>query len=464
MSRSNTAGTNRAPTRTTSAQSNSSVPPAVGLVDGEIVPLLSNEGTTQTDDIMNSDNPYGNATRKGAAHAPDIVLLSESEGGGFIVQSASETNIKKTGSVVAFDTSFPSLPMGGARRRKAAHHQVSIGAEHSAGFGFGDMLEGELQVPYSNITLYITMVTAAMIGALIRMEFNVLSEHDMYTVYPRLYANVFGCLLMGPLVMYKAWWVSSCYPVYLALGVGLCGSITSFSSWQTEATMALVHWPGYSLQKYDNAAGMIIGSMTIQMIGIATSTAALSCGMLCTQIFSAKNYEFDAPKPPLRPMNLWDVKVITLCVVIMVILISVNFGVGTSRHETGYTILFAPFGVLLRYALSRRYNQGGWFPWGTFAANMLATFITSITIIYASHNYGNHTDNERNAIAGVISGFCGCLSTVSTWVFELRTLSTEPTRPIRYALASIVSAQMILFASVGMYRWAHADGLFEGDN
>jgi hypothetical protein len=84
---------------------------------------------------------------------------------------------------------------------------------------------------------------------------------------------------------------------------------------------------------------MIIGSLTIQIIGIATTTSALSFGMMVSEIFSAKNYEFDAPKPPLRKPNLKDLKITISCVVLIIILIVTNFSADEDRHSVGYVCI-----------------------------------------------------------------------------------------------------------------------------
>ena len=120
------------------------------------------------------------------------------------------------------------------------------------------------------------------------------------------------------------------------------------------------------------------------------------------------------------------------------------------------TCLFAPVGALTRYYLSRRFNVYGWFPWGTFIANMVAVGVLAImTIMFDTPRNVKLSTYEYATVYGIAQGFCGCLSTVSTWVFELRTLTTVPSRALIYGIVSIASAQAILIVSVGVYRWVH---------
>lgn len=49
----------------------------------------------------------------------------------------------------------------------------------TASFDFGLGVDLVLQESYSPVSLYATMLVAAMVGALIRMECNVFAKHDM---------------------------------------------------------------------------------------------------------------------------------------------------------------------------------------------------------------------------------------------------------------------------------------------
>ena len=68
-----------------------------------------------------------------------------------------------------------------------------------------------------------------------QLAFCCLSNNPRFCRYPIssvLYDNILGCALMGVLAINKAWFVCNFYAVYIGLGVGFCGSLTSFSSWQ----------------------------------------------------------------------------------------------------------------------------------------------------------------------------------------------------------------------------------------
>jgi len=86
-------------------------------------------------------------------------------------------------------------------------------------------------------------------------------------------------------------------------------------------------------------------------------------------------------------------------------------------------VLMGPFGCYLRFYLSRlngsMAGRHAWFPLGTFLANMIACTV----------NYSIRAGIDRStvpvglvtqaALSGVMLGFSGSLSTVSTWVVEV---------------------------------------------
>lgn len=79
-----------------------------------------------------------------------------------------------------------------------------------------------------------------------------------------------------------------------------------------------------------------------------------------------------------------------------------------------YVFLGGGFGSLLRFAIFLWMRPvGARFPWATLAANGLACFILGVVI--AMHTGGHMTDQRRMLLG---TGFCGGLSTFSTFISE----------------------------------------------
>ncbi|EDQ86553.1 uncharacterized protein MONBRDRAFT_10813 [Monosiga brevicollis MX1] len=107
---------------------------------------------------------------------------------------------------------------------------------------------------------------------------------------------------------------------------------------------------------------------------------------------------------------------------------------------------------------------------GTFYANMLGTLVVAVLLaVLLRGDFGNEDGWERGTtvIYGLITGFAGCLTTVSTFVKELnekdsvaRALkapawSRWTLQPWRYALGSIVGSQIILLGVYGSFGWTN---------
>lgn len=93
-----------------------------------------------------------------------------------------------------------------------------------------------------------------------------------------------------------------------------------------------------------------------------------------------------------------------------------------------FSLVFAPVGYLVRFFLSMRLNSRiASFPLGTFSANVTGVMVLGMayTLQRASISFsalGGGSFIGCQVLEGIIDGFCGCLTTVRTWVLELSNL------------------------------------------
>ena len=152
--------------------------------------------------------------------------------------------------------------------------------------------------------------------------------------------------------------------------------------------------------------------------------------------------------------------------------------VAPARATFLLSLALAPLGGLLRYLLGLL-NQG-WprFPLFTFVANVGASCLTGLmatqagsatcVAALAAPSVGGGGGGGADAWACVLypavaTGFCGSLSTVSTFVAECRAISTTPVEgkppgsgrwdAARYALATFAAAQLLLLPINGIPQW-----------
>lgn len=71
-------------------------------------------------------------------------------------------------------------------------------------------------------------------------------------------------------------------------------------------------------------------------------------------------------------------------------------------------------GSALRFLIGKWLNGGGTIPWGTFAVNIVGSFIIGLTLGWASKNNSFH----QQITWLVAAGFCGGFTTFSTFAFE----------------------------------------------
>ena len=97
------------------------------------------------------------------------------------------------------------------------------------------------------------------------------------------------------------------------------------------------------------------------------------------------------------------------------------------RRDWLVPLLFSPPGCVGRVLLSRMLNRDEKFCYGTFMANVVATMGVGVCWAVENMHGGRLVDDGtgRNlaVVRGVQEGFCGCLSTVSTWVAEMDRLA-----------------------------------------
>ena len=192
-------------------------------------------------------------------------------------------------------------------------------------------------------------------------------------------------------------------------------------------------------------ASLLVGRHLASFFGKSTPTKESTISTLLSV----------APTVPASPSPAYHVIALLLgpLFYIAAILLLV-FGPRSWRGVT-FAIVLGPPGTVLRYYLGRLLNPIGHFPLGTFFANILAVLVFAVTaILQRSPSVGIVTRGglQLAVLQGVQDGFCGSLSTVSTFVVELRTLRRGES--YLYFAASWTSAMLVLVVVLGSWLWS----------
>ena len=153
----------------------------------------------------------------------------------------------------------------------------------------------------------------------------------------------------------------------------------------------------------------------------------------------------------LRP---WIVNVINvLCVMVYIATFPTYFTLSASfRHQATAALLFSFPGTFTRYVLSISLNpRSTLLPAGTLVANGLGTSL--LALFHILQGLPNPVSpNACSILQGLGDGYCGCLTTVSTFAAEMRAL-TDSKRWL-YGTISIVMGQVVCVLILGSAIWA----------
>jgi fluoride ion exporter CrcB/FEX len=271
-------------------------------------------------------------------------------------------------------------------------------------------------------------------------------------------------------------------PLYIGLATGFCGSFTSFSSFMRDVFFALSNeLPTPINHPYPASAGPIATSSTVSrnggysfmallaviIITITLCVSALKVGAHIAILIDRFTPTFSFVL--LRKLLDRAVVVIAWGAWLGTIIMAIwppdrpsgpdskgGWANETWRGQAIFALVFAPVGCLLRFYASLKLNGiMPSFPLGTFAVNIFGTAVLGMAYDLQHVNLeGSTVGGGRVAcqvLQGLMDGFCGCLTTVSTWVAELNGLRRK--HAYYYGGASVLSGLGVLVVVMGSVRW-----------
>jgi CrcB protein len=326
-------------------------------------------------------------------------------------------------------------------------------------------------------TPIVTPVIWANVGGSFLMGF--LTEdrqlfRDEWTTRERLHPDQKDGKGPGELSAAERTKIKKTVPLYVGLAVGFCGSFTSFSSFMRDVFLALsnslpapVNHPSTGTITTSAEVSRNGGYSFLALLAIILATIALSLGALIVGAHTALALDTLTPRIPSRfTRRFLDPLMVLLgfgCwlgALFLCIWPPDRFSSSpeTWRGTALFPILFAPPGCLLRFYASLKLNSlVPSFPLGTFAANMFGTAIEGMC--YDIQHVGVGVNGAVGGgivgcqvLQGVQDGFCGCLTTVSTWVGEIKGLKRRS--GYFYCVASVLGGLGLVVVIMGSVRWS----------
>lgn len=278
-----------------------------------------------------------------------------------------------------------------------------------------------------------------------------------------------------PSIMQKHAAVKKTLPLYIGLATGFCGSFTSFSSFMRDSFFALsnaLHVPISHPSSAPISAMINVqrngGYSFLALLAVLVTTIGLS---LMALQFGAHAALFLEPYTPSIPF-LFARKVVDRSVVFLAwgcwlgaILLAIfppdrpggpvgnkSSSLETWRSQALFALVFAPVGCLLRFYASLHLNGiFKAFPLGTFAVNVFGTGMEAMFLDLQRVPIGGMIGCQ--VLQGMEDGFCGCLTTVSTWITELTALRLK--HSYLYGLASVGVGLSFMIVIMGSLQWTH---------
>ena len=265
------------------------------------------------------------------------------------------------------------------------------------------------------------------VGVITRVYTSVyLSLFDNIDQFTSLWAQVIGTGIIGYLVVNKSNINSA---VYVSLSTGLCGSLTTFSTWNAESALVLLQFNESTLvtiNRPDYVKGGVSGVM-ILFIGIGLPLSSFIFGNNIGMLFKA---------PVITSSHYITGYVLSVLLYIISTTTIITVCVITDNYYILFSLLFGPIGTYLRWRLAY-FDVKNDFPIGTLLSNYIGSIVLAGCMVARLH-VNNPTVVQL--INGVITGFCGCLTTVSTFINQITKLSFKMS--LMYVLISLTTVQL----------------------
>ncbi|OBT83252.1 hypothetical protein VE02_07588 [Pseudogymnoascus sp. 03VT05] len=267
-------------------------------------------------------------------------------------------------------------------------------------------------------------------------------------------------------------------PLYIGLTTGFCGSFTSFSSFIRDDFLALsnssptiISASGSSSVIPRNGGFSFMALLAVNILTLCVCISALKFGAHLAIVL-----HYITPSIPVRLIRRTFDRI--------AVVVALGFWLGAVfmaiwppdrpsgpaangrttwaqeswRGKVLFSLIFAPLGCIARFYASVKLNGlKPSFPVGTFVVNIFGTIILGMAWDLQHAPLGSLGGRIGGGLTGcqvlqgVMDGFCGCLTTVSTWVLELMSLRRR--HAYTYGVASVGVALAFMTIIMGSLRW-----------
>ncbi|RLV92800.1 UPF0695 membrane protein [Spathaspora sp. JA1] len=314
-------------------------------------------------------------------------------------------------------------------------------------------------------SIILNIIHGAIWGVLVRKGLTVLTTYNGSYLSGVVWANFTACIVMGLFVDGEEVWSilvdehadkyphKGAIPLYTGVTTGFCGTVSSFSSVILEAFNKAADTEIGISYNYPNGAYGIMQFLGVILAQFGLSIMGFHIGKQTSAVVD--NYIRPLKKHQYQTLESISIGMAIILTIITCVLIGVEDD-GAWRSWT-FSMFFAPFGAVLRFYLSKYLNSKiENFPLGTFTANVGGSLLLGIFTLIGRGRLGakgriNTSIIGCHVLNGLDDGFCGGLTTVSTFVVELFGLKTV--YGYQYGVSSIMVSFAMIILVLGTYNW-----------
>ena len=296
---------------------------------------------------------------------------------------------------------------------------------------------------YEHVVYFCSLGVASYIGVFTRIYLSKLAKWNGVPLFASLYPQLLGTAIMGFITSHRL--LLNGTFIYPAIATGLCGSITTFSSWNFEAASSL-------LQSGDHLGARVLSWATTLILGLGVMSSALSFGrhLAALSPWADSRLQNREAKPSFTSNHCHIIEGnFFICAWLLLTALVTTLPLLLRRRDLMFSGLLAILGTYLRWHLSPFNSSFQHFKLGTFLANVTGAWllggIVHAKVVYADREWVHST------LVGVALGFCGCVTTVSTFAAELSDLPLCASYV--YATISIAMAQLGIILIKETLQW-----------
>jgi fluoride ion exporter CrcB/FEX len=313
----------------------------------------------------------------------------------------------------------------------------------------------------------------AYIGTLVRAGISYYRIWPIESNFTVMYAIIIGCVTFGFVTEHKFYFTTGgsriWRVIFVTLTAGFCDSMTPFATWCYECNkIFLLQWD----MTYGNIMGSYNGGRFFEFLiclwtGVAIPLAALRLGQHLALLSSRSDENLGGPlhhpsgkeaeEAELLETRLEMTLLFTFVfATIVVVVVPVSY----QWEHFAWLVFFGVIGAYSRFQLCtylNRYVQA--FPLGTFIANVLGTWAIAVFTILAKLVV-EYTDHPNMTVMyGVIFGFCGCYTTISSFVYELDRMSIRGAYLYGFWTIFLAQLGLIFFFDIPIFTAVPAESV-----